>query len=42
MNKYEKILIGTLVVIAIVNFYMQQKARKKLDEIKNVINGKTN
>ena len=42
MSKYEKILIGTLVGIAIVNFYLQHKAGIKLDEIKNVINGKTN
>jgi len=28
MNKYEKILIGTLVGIAIVNFYLQHKAGK--------------
>jgi hypothetical protein len=42
MNKYEKILIGTLVGIALVNFYLQHKAGKKLDEIKQVLNGKTN
>ena len=37
MSKYEKILIGTLVGIAIVNFYLQHNAGKKLDEIKEVI-----
>ena len=36
MNKYEKILIGTLVGIALINFYLH-KSSKKLDEIKNVI-----
>jgi len=41
MNKYEKILIGTLVSIALINFYLQYKAGKKLDEIKQVLNGKT-
>jgi hypothetical protein len=41
MNKYEKILIGTLVGIALINFYLQYKADKKLDEIKQVLNGKT-
>lgn len=42
MVNNEQILIGTLVGIAIVNFYLQHKAGKKLDEIKNVINGKIN
>ena len=41
MNKGEKILIGVLVGIAL-NFYLQHKSGKKLDEIKEVIDGKTN
>jgi hypothetical protein len=40
MSKSQKILIGVLVGIALVNFYLQHKAGKKLDEIKNEINGK--
>lgn len=40
MSKSQKILIGVLVGIAIVNFYLQHKSSKKLDEIKNEINGK--
>ena len=42
MNKGEKILIGVLVGIALINFYLQHKCGKKLDEIKEVIDGKTN
>ena len=40
MNRYEKLLIGTLIGIALINFYLQHKAGKKLDEIKKEINGK--
>lgn len=42
MNKGEKVLIGVLVGIALINFYLQYKSGKKLDEIKKVIDGKTN
>jgi hypothetical protein len=42
MNKGEKILIGVLVGIALINFYLQHKSGKKLEEIKQVIDGKTN
>jgi hypothetical protein len=35
MTKSEKILIGTLVGIALINFYFQHNYGKKLDEIKN-------
>ena len=42
MNKYEKILIGTLVGIALINFYLQHKAGQKLDEIKSVIKSNQN
>jgi hypothetical protein len=37
MSNSEKILIGTLLGIAVINFYLQHKAGQKLDEIKNVI-----
>lgn len=40
MNKGEKILIGVLVGIALINFYLQHKSGKKLDEIKEVIDEK--
>jgi hypothetical protein len=40
MNKGEKILIGVLVGIALINFYLQDKAGKKLDDIKKVIETK--
>jgi hypothetical protein len=42
MSKSQKILIGVLVGIALVNFYLQHKNSQKLDEIKKEINGKTN
>lgn len=42
MNKGEKILIGVLIGIALINFYLQNKSSQKLDEIKEVIDGKTN
>lgn len=42
MNKGEKVLIGVLVGIALINFYLQNKSSKKLDEIKQVLNAKTN
>lgn len=38
MTNSQKILIGTLVGIALINFYLQNKSGKKLDEIKNIIN----
>jgi hypothetical protein len=37
MSKSEKILIGTLVSIALINFYLQSSFGKKLDDIKNTI-----
>ncbi len=37
MNKGEKVLIGVLVGIAIINFYLQHKASNKLDELKEAI-----
>lgn len=37
MKKSEKILIGVLVGIALVNFFLQHRAAKKMDELKNVI-----
>jgi hypothetical protein len=37
MNKGEKILIGVLVGIAFVNFYLQYKSAQKLDEVKRAI-----
>jgi hypothetical protein len=40
MNKGEKILIGVIIGIALVNFYLQHNAGKKLDEIKEVIDEK--
>jgi hypothetical protein len=40
MNKGEKILIGVIIGIALINFYLQHKSGKKLEEIKEVINGK--
>jgi hypothetical protein len=42
MSKSDKILIGVIVGIALVNFYLQHKSGKKLEEIKQVIDGKTN
>ena len=37
MNKGEKVLISVLVGIAIVNWYLQHKASKKIDELKDAI-----
>jgi hypothetical protein len=37
MNKGEKVLISVLVGIAIVNWYLQHKSSKKLDELKEAI-----
>jgi hypothetical protein len=37
MNKGEKILIGVLVGIAFVNFYLQYKSAQKLEEVKRAI-----
>jgi hypothetical protein len=37
MTKSEKILIGTLVGIALINFYFQHNYGKKLEDIKNTI-----
>jgi hypothetical protein len=40
MKKGEKILIGVLVGIALINFLFQHKAAKKLDELKTAITEK--
>jgi hypothetical protein len=37
MGKGEKVLIGVLVGIAIINFYLQYKASVKMDELKEAI-----
>ena len=37
MKKGEKVLIGVLVGIAIINFYLQYKASVKMEELKKVI-----
>jgi len=37
MSNNSKILIATLVGIALINFYLQHKSGKKLDEIKSII-----
>jgi len=37
MTKNEKILIGTLVGIAVVNFFFQYMSSKKMEEIKKAI-----
>ena len=40
MRKAEKILIGVLVGIAAVNFFLQHRAAKKMEELKEVIKEK--
>jgi hypothetical protein len=37
MKKGEKLLIGVLVGIAMINFYLQYKASVKMEELKNVV-----
>jgi hypothetical protein len=37
MGKGEKVLISVLVGIALINFYLQHKASKKIDELKSAI-----
>jgi hypothetical protein len=37
MKKGEKVLIAFLVGIALVNWYLQYKASKKIDELKDAI-----
>ena len=37
MKKGEKILIYVIVGIAIVNFYLQHNASKKIEELKNAV-----
>jgi hypothetical protein len=37
MKKGEKILISVLVGIALVNFYLQHRASKKMEELKKAI-----
>lgn len=40
MRKGEKILIGVLVGIALVNFFLQHRATKKMEELKEEIRKK--
>jgi hypothetical protein len=37
MKKGEKILIGVLVGIALINFYLQHRASTKMEELKKAI-----
>ena len=37
MKKGEKVLIGVLVGVALVNWYLQYKASIKIDELKDAI-----
>lgn len=37
MRRGEKILIGVLVGIALVNFFLQHRATKKMDDLKKAI-----
>ena len=37
MKKSEKILIGVLVGIALVNFFLQHRAAKKMEDLKKAI-----
>ena len=37
MRKGEKILIGVLVGIALVNFFLQYRATKKMEDLKKAI-----
>jgi len=37
MKKGEKVLIGVLIGIALVNWYLQHKASIKIDELKEAI-----
>ena len=37
MNKEQKILIGVLVGIALINFYLQHRASTKMEELKKAI-----
>lgn len=37
MSKGEKVLISVLIGIALINFYLQNKASNKLDELKEAI-----
>jgi hypothetical protein len=37
MKKGEKLLIGVLVGIAMINFYLQYKASVKMEELKNAV-----
>lgn len=37
MKKGEKVLIGVLVGVALVNWYLQYKASVKIDELKDAI-----
>jgi hypothetical protein len=37
MKKSEKVLIGVIIGIALVNWYLQHKSSIKIDELKKVI-----
>lgn len=37
MSKEQKILIGVLVGIALINFYLQHRASTKMEELKKAI-----
>lgn len=37
MKKGEKILISVLIGIALINFYLQHRASKKMEELKKAI-----
>jgi hypothetical protein len=37
MGKGEKVLIGVLIGIALINFYLQHKASVKMEELKKAI-----
>jgi len=40
LTKNEKVVIALVVSIACINFYLQYNAKKKLDEIKELIKNK--
>jgi hypothetical protein len=35
MNKHEKIFLGAIISIALINFYMQYTTQQKMQEVKN-------
>jgi hypothetical protein len=40
LTKNEKVVIGLVVSIALVNFYLQHNAQKKMEELKELIRNK--